>query len=62
MMKRQLGDRHGEGQTLTNLGLLYFNREQVERAVALWREALGKLHPDSPDYAKVVGWLKEHGE
>jgi len=57
---RELGDRHGEGQTLAGLGLIHFEHEQVARALALWREALGKLHPDSPEYPEVAGWLEEH--
>jgi len=60
-ISRGLGDRHGEGMTLANLGNLHDGRGQGERAVTLWREALGKLPPDSPDYARVAGWLEEHG-
>jgi len=59
---RELGDRLGEGTTLMNLGLLHDEQGQGERAVALWCEALGKLHPDSSGYAKVAKWLEEHGE
>ena len=59
---RELGDRHWEGMTLANLGLLHDEQGQEERAVALWREALGKLNPDSPEYARLAGWLEEHGE
>ena len=57
---RELEDRHGEGLTLANLGLLHFKREQIEQAVTLWREALEKLHPDSPEYAQVAGWLEKY--
>ncbi|MCS7179397.1 MAG: tetratricopeptide repeat protein [Anaerolineae bacterium] len=56
---RALGDRHGEGQTLMNLGILHKRLGQEEKARALWREALGKLHPDSPEYRRVREWLGE---
>ncbi|MFN3762879.1 MAG: hypothetical protein ACK4WK_06740, partial [Anaerolineae bacterium] len=53
------GDRYGEGLTLASLGLLYAQQGQKEKAVALWREALTKLHPASPEYRKVRGWLED---
>jgi len=58
---RELGDRHGEGKTLMNMGLLYEQQGQQEQAVALWREALTKLHPDSPEYREVQEWLESAG-
>ncbi|MGC9083544.1 MAG: tetratricopeptide repeat protein, partial [Anaerolineae bacterium] len=57
-IKRALGDRHGEGQTLANMGVLYKRQGDLEKARALWREALSKLHPASPDYRTVKGWLE----
>lgn len=54
---RQLGDRHGEGQTLANLGLLYKKRGNLKQAISLWQEALTKLHPDSPEIQAVRQWL-----
>lgn len=40
-------------------GILYEQQGQKEKAVALWREALAKLHPPSPEYREVQGWLEE---
>ncbi|MFQ6058831.1 MAG: tetratricopeptide repeat protein [Anaerolineae bacterium] len=57
-IKRELGDRHGEGMTLANMGLLYEKQGQKEKAVALWREALAKLHPDSLEHKQVAEWLE----
>ncbi|WP_218081496.1 hypothetical protein [Anthocerotibacter panamensis] len=54
---QQAGDRQGEGITLKNLGHLHKARGAKERAVSFWREALTKLHPDSPEYRKVEGLL-----
>ncbi len=54
---RELGDRHGEGQTLANIGLLFQKQGQKDKAVACWRDALTKLHPDSPEYKTVAGWV-----
>ncbi len=50
---RALGDCQGEGRVLANIGLLYEEQGQKEKAVALWQEALEKLHPDSPEYRQV---------
>ncbi len=55
---RKLNDRHGKGQTLANLGLLYEQQGQSEKARALWQEALAKLHPDSSEHRRVAGWLE----
>jgi hypothetical protein len=36
---RETGDRYGEGQTLTNLGIAYTKMRQPDRAAMCWREA-----------------------
>jgi len=54
---RSLDDHQGEGRALMNIGLLYLEQNQSEVAVTHWREALSKLHPDSPEYRKVATWL-----
>jgi tetratricopeptide (TPR) repeat protein len=54
---RELGDRHGEGGTLANLGMLHKDRQDPDRAKALWQEALTKLPPSSPDCSTVQQWL-----
>ena len=55
---RAIGDVHGEGQTLANLGKVHERQKHLDQAISLWREALTKLHPDSPDYATVIQWLQ----
>jgi tetratricopeptide (TPR) repeat protein len=55
---RAIGDVHGEGQTLANLGDVYKIQNNLTQAQTLWREALTKLHPDSPDHATVTQWLQ----
>jgi tetratricopeptide (TPR) repeat protein len=55
---RALGDRQGEGKTLTNMCFLYERQGDREKACALWQEAPSKLHPDSPVYRTVQGWVK----
>jgi hypothetical protein len=44
-----------------NIGVLCEKQGQKERAVPLRREALGKLHPDSPEYRRVEEWLSADG-
>ena len=53
----QLGDVHGEGQTLANLGVLYKKRHQPDQAKAHWQEALTKLNSSSPEFQKTQQWL-----
>ena len=40
---RETGDRHGEGQTLTNLGIAYQKLRQSEQAAECWREAAAAM-------------------
>lgn len=56
---RRLNDRHGEGITLRGLGLLREAQGRKDDAVAMWRESLTKLHPDSPEYEDVAERLQE---
>jgi tetratricopeptide (TPR) repeat protein len=58
-IKFSLGDRHGEGQILLNLGVLNNKRQQPQQARVFWQEALTKLHPDSPEFQTVSGWLEQ---
>lgn len=53
---RAIGDVHGEGHSLANLGVLYELQKHLDQAMTLWREALTKLHPDSPEHAAVTRW------
>jgi hypothetical protein len=46
---------------LMNIGVLCEKQGQKERAVPLRREALAKLHPDSPERRQVAGWLSADG-
>jgi tetratricopeptide (TPR) repeat protein len=55
---RAIDDVHGEGQSLANLGIVYKQQKQLEQAKVTWREALTKLHPDSPEHATVTQWLQ----
>ncbi|MEO1510382.1 MAG: tetratricopeptide repeat protein, partial [Cyanobacteria bacterium J06633_23] len=50
---RELGDRHGEGLTLENLGDVYFKRLNFVKAIDYWDESLEKLHPDSPEFKRL---------
>jgi hypothetical protein len=55
---RELGDRHGEGQTLMNLGFLCKQQGQKERAVDLWGGAQTKLRPDSPEHKQTEEYMQ----
>ncbi|HEY9631013.1 MAG TPA: tetratricopeptide repeat protein [Coleofasciculaceae cyanobacterium] len=55
---RAIGNVHGEGQSLANLGIVYKLQKHLDQAIPLWREALTKLHPDSPEHATVAQWLQ----
>ncbi|MBV7326709.1 tetratricopeptide repeat protein [Chloroflexi bacterium TSY] len=54
-----MGDTHGIGKTYNNLGLVYSRQGDAERAETLWREALTRLHPDSPEYQELQERLQE---
>ncbi len=55
---RKLKDPYGEGQTLANMGILYAQQSNQEKATALWQEALTKLSPNSPKSKRVAEWLR----
>jgi len=57
-IKRAIGDIQGEGQSLANLGMVHKLQKHLDQAIPLWREALTKLHPDSPEHATVTQWLQ----
>jgi tetratricopeptide (TPR) repeat protein len=44
---RETGDRHGEGQTLTNLGNAYLTLGRVEQAIGCFQDALARSRPAS---------------
>jgi hypothetical protein len=56
---RGLGDRQGEGRSLMRLGRLHDRQGHQEEAHRFWREALTRLHPDSPEYRQVSSWLSD---
>jgi tetratricopeptide (TPR) repeat protein len=39
-LKRDLDDRHGEGQTLNNLGIVYRNQARWEEAIACYGQSV----------------------
>jgi len=55
---RAIGDVHGEGISLMNLGLVCELQKHPDQAMDFWREALTKIHPDSPEYATLTQWLQ----
>jgi len=57
-ISRASGDVHGEGLSLSNLGVVQERQKHLEQAVACWREALTKLHPDSPEHASLTQRLQ----
>ena len=42
-IRREAGDRYGEGITLTNLGGAYQKMRQPDRAAACWRDAAAAM-------------------
>jgi tetratricopeptide (TPR) repeat protein len=57
-ISRRLGDEHGVGQTLANLGIIHKQRNQPEQARILWKEALTYLNPSSAAFQSVQQWLE----
>ncbi|NJO98268.1 MAG: tetratricopeptide repeat protein [Pleurocapsa sp. CRU_1_2] len=51
-------DNHGEGLTLMNLGLLYKDKGEKEKAIISWKNALEKLNNYSPEFKQVEEWLR----
>jgi Tfp pilus assembly protein PilF len=51
-------DNHGEGLTLMNLGLLYKDKGEKEKAIISWQNALEKLNNYSPELKQVEEWLR----
>lgn len=60
-ISRDIGASQDEGLTLQKMGILYERQGKMEKTVALWREALTKLHPDSPEHKQVAEWLQSAG-
>ncbi len=55
---REIEDGYGEAQTLANMGILCMQQSDKEKAVVLWREALGKLSSDLPKSKRMAQWLQ----
>lgn len=53
----RISDNHGEGLTLMNIGLLYKDKGEQEKAILYWQNALEKLNNYSPEFKKVDEWL-----
>ncbi|MEM7554353.1 MAG: tetratricopeptide repeat protein [Cyanobacteria bacterium P01_A01_bin.84] len=53
----KISDSHGEGLTLMNIGLWYQDRNEPEKAILYWRNALEKLNNYSPEFSQVDEWL-----
>ena len=51
-------DSYEEGQTLANLGILYAQRSNQEKTIALWQEAQRKLPSDLPKSQRIAEWLE----
>jgi tetratricopeptide (TPR) repeat protein len=58
----KVNDRQAESVTLNNLGIVYRSQGRTEEALAAWRDALAKLHPDSPEYQYLRKQLDPQGE
>jgi tetratricopeptide (TPR) repeat protein len=56
-MLDRMGDRHGVGLTLQNQVSLLKAQGREAEAREVWHASLDKLHPASPEYAQVTGWL-----
>jgi len=54
---RDLEESFGEGMCLANIGAVYRECSQIDKAIIVWRDALGKLPVGSEEYKKVNGWL-----
>jgi tetratricopeptide (TPR) repeat protein len=53
-----LGDQHGQGKTLANLGNVYEQQGQIDLAIPLWQEALTKLPEGAAEYPIFQEWLE----
>lgn len=57
-IKAALGDRHGVGITLSNIGKLYLDRSNPVSAKGVLEEAIKKIHPDArPHYPNALNWF-----
>ena len=56
-----LGDSHGAGRVLANLGALHLGQGQGDEARAAWHEALERLDPGSREHEQTVQQLLSAG-
>ena len=66
MIFREAGDEYGEGHVLANLGLAYSGWQQLERAIALYRDALVHFraigdHYEEGQALSKLGYRSLHG-
>ncbi len=57
----ELGDSHGAGRVLANLGSLHLGQGQDEQARATWHDALERLEPGSPEHNQTAQQLRSTG-
>jgi tetratricopeptide (TPR) repeat protein len=57
----ELGDTHGTGRVLANLGALHLGQGQDDQARAVWRDALERLEPGSPEHDQTAQQLRSAG-
>jgi hypothetical protein len=62
VIDRQIGDRHGEGNVLFNMGLALYELEEKDRAIHLVKDGLEIYEAiESPDTKDARKKLKEWG-
>ena len=54
----ELGDSHGAGRVLANLGSLQRGQGHEEQARATWIDALERLEPGSPEHDRTAQQLR----
>ena len=55
---RTLGDSHGAGRVLANLGALHRGQGHDAQARAAWNEALERFEPGTPEYDRMARQLR----
>jgi tetratricopeptide (TPR) repeat protein len=54
----ELGDSHGAGRVLANLGALHRGQGHDAQARAAWNDALERLEPGTPEHEQTAQQLK----
>jgi tetratricopeptide (TPR) repeat protein len=57
----ELGDSHGAGRVLANLGALHLGQGHEDEARAVWHDALERLEPGSPEHDQTAQQLRSAG-